>query len=63
MTVETERLPGLLDCAALARELGVKRGTAEAIMRQLPKVTVEGKRKVFVKRDDVKRYLDERTAA
>lgn len=56
-------LPQLLDCRALMAELGVKRATAEAIMRQLPKITVEGHRRVFVKRSDVQRYLDERTAA
>jgi hypothetical protein len=44
-------------------ELGVKRSTAEAVMRQLPKVTIAGHRKVFVRRSDVLRYIEERTAA
>jgi predicted nucleotidyltransferase len=53
-------LPELLDCAKLRRELGVTRAAAEAIMRQLPKVTVAGLRKTYVRRGDVERYLEER---
>lgn len=56
-------LPQLVDCAQIARELGVKRGVAEAYMRALPKVTVPGNRKVFVKRADMRRLLDEHTVA
>lgn len=60
----TERaLPQLVDCAQIARELGVKRGVAEAYMRALPKVTVPGSRKIFVKRGDLQRLLDEHTVA
>jgi hypothetical protein len=44
-------------------ELGIERATAEAIMRQLPKVTIAGHHKVFVRRSDVRRYIEERTAA
>ncbi len=44
-------------------ELGVSRAAAEAIMRRLPVVKVEGLRKVYVRREDVRRYLDERTFA
>ena len=43
----TERLPELLDCKALRGELGVSRAAAEAIMRRLPVVQVEGLRKTF----------------
>jgi hypothetical protein len=57
----TERLPELLDCKAIQAELGVTRATAEAIMRHVPVVNVEGLRKTFVRRDDVSRYLDRRT--
>ena len=57
-----DRLPGLLDCAALARELGIKRAAAEAIMRRLPKVEVDGLRKVYVKRADVARLLNDSTS-
>lgn len=39
----------------------MKRATAEAIMRQLPLVTIPGLRKVYVKRDDVRRLLEEST--
>lgn len=59
----TDRLPELLDCKALRDELGVTRAAAEAIMRRLPVVGIEGLRKVYVRRDDVRRYLEERTFA
>lgn len=58
-----EPLPGLLDCRSLRAELGVSRAAAEAIMRRLPVVQFEGLRKTYVRRDDVARYLDERTFA
>lgn len=48
-------LPRLLDRKSLASELGVATHTAEAIMRRLPKVTIG--RRVFVREDDVERYL------
>lgn len=54
-------LPQLLDAKHLAAELGVTRSSAEAIMRKLPKVEIEGLRKVFVKRGDVERLLAEST--
>lgn len=56
-------LPRLVDCKGLRAELGISRAAAEAIMRQLPKQTIDGLRKVYVRRADVQRYLDERTAA
>lgn len=59
----TAQLPMLIDCAQVMRELGVKRGVAEAYMRRLPKVTVPDSRKVFVKRADLQRLLDEHTVA
>ena len=59
----TEPLPELLDCKALRTELGVSRAAAEALMRHLPIVLIEGLRKVYVRRDDVRRYLDSRTFA
>ena len=57
----SEPLPELLDAKHLAAELGVTRAAAEAIMRRLPVVQVEGLRKTYVRRDDVRRYIDERT--
>ena len=54
-------LPELLDAKRLAAELGITRSSAEAIMRRLPKVEIEGLRKVFVKRSDVERLLAEST--
>jgi hypothetical protein len=54
-------LPQLLDAKHLAAELGVTRASAEAIMRRLPKVEIDGLRKVFVKRSDVERLLEAST--
>jgi hypothetical protein len=59
----SEPLPELLDCRALRAELGVSRAAAEAIMRRLPVVEIEGLRKVFVRRSDVAAYLAARTFA
>jgi hypothetical protein len=59
----SEPLPALLDAKQLRAELGVTRAAAEAIMRRLPTVQIEGLRKTYVRRDDVARYLDERTFA
>jgi hypothetical protein len=39
-----DALPQLLDCRGLCEELGVKRATAEAVMRQLPTVQIPGLR-------------------
>lgn len=60
---EQATLPELLDCAKLARELGVTRAAAEAIMRRLPKVHLEGLRKVYVRRSDVQAYIERGTRA
>jgi hypothetical protein len=57
----SEPLPELLDAKHLAAELGVTRAAAEAIMRRLPVVSIEGLRKVYVRRADVHRYLEART--
>jgi hypothetical protein len=57
----SEPLPQLLDAKRLQAELGVTRAAAEAIMRRLPVVSIEGLRKTYVRRDDVLRYLEERT--
>ena len=56
-------LPQLLDCRGIKDELGVTRAAAEAIMRQLPKVVVPGLRKVYVRREDVLRLVDQSTMA
>ena len=53
----------LMDCATIARELGVSRRVAEAMMRQLPKVQIPDVRKVYVRRVDVERYIEENTVA
>ena len=57
----SEPLPELLDAKQLTTELGVTRAAAEAIMRQLPVVQIEGLRKTYVRRGDVLRLLEERT--
>lgn len=57
----SDPLPELLDAKRLQAELGVTRAAAEAIMRRLSKVEIEGLRKVYVKRLDVCAYLDSRT--
>lgn len=57
----TERLPELLDAKALRAELGVTRAAAEAIMRHLPVVQIEGLRKTYVRRSDVAAYIEART--
>jgi hypothetical protein len=56
-----EHLPELLDAKKLQAELGVTRAAAETIMRRLPVVQIEDLRKVYVRREDVRRYLDART--
>jgi hypothetical protein len=57
----TEPLPELLDAKRLQAELGVTRAAAEAIMRRLPIVAIEGLRKTYVRRADVSAYLEART--
>jgi hypothetical protein len=59
----TDRLPELLDAKALRLELGITRAAAEAIMRHLPVVQIEGLRKTYVQRDAVRSYLEARTFA
>jgi hypothetical protein len=57
----SEPLPQLLDAKALQTELGVTRAAAEALMRRLPVVAIEGLRKSYVRREDVAAYLEART--
>lgn len=57
----SEPLPALLDAKHLAAELGVTRAAAESIMRQLPTVQLPELRKVYVRRPDVERLLEENT--
>jgi hypothetical protein len=56
-------LPQLFDCKRLQVELGVTRAAAEKIMQALPIVQVPGLRKVYVRRPDVERLLEEHTFA
>lgn len=57
----SDRLPALLDCKSLREELNISRAAAEAIMRRLPVVEIEGLRKTYVRRADVHDYLEART--
>jgi hypothetical protein len=57
----SEPLPQLLDAKALQVELGVTRAAAEAIMQALPLVQLPGLRKVYVRRPDVERLLEQHT--
>jgi hypothetical protein len=57
----SERLPELLDAKGLQAELGVTRAAAEAIIRRLPVVQIEGLRKTYVRRSDVVVYLNAHT--
>jgi hypothetical protein len=59
----SDRLPELLDAKALRLELGVTRAAAEAIMRRLPIVEIEGLRKVYVTRASAEEYIRSRTFA
>jgi hypothetical protein len=59
----SEPLPELLDAKHLAAELGVTRAAAEAIMRRLPVVSIEGLRKVYVRRSDVLALIELSTYA
>lgn len=49
-----------MDTATIAREYGISRTAAEAIMRRIPKVEIEGLRKVYVQRVDVENYISSR---
>jgi hypothetical protein len=52
----------LMDCAAIAAELGVSRAAAEKIMRQIPaKISNPDIRKVWVRRRDVEKWVEENT--
>jgi hypothetical protein len=51
----------LIDQRGISEELGVTRAAAEKIMRQVPKIHVPGLRKVYVKRQDIVRVIEEGT--
>ena len=57
----SEPLPELLDAKRLQAELGVTRAAAERVMQSLPIVKLPGLRKVFVRRPDVERLLEQHT--
>jgi hypothetical protein len=57
----TEKLPDLLSVSMICKETKLKRAGAEALMRQLPKVRIEGHKAAYVKRCDLERYLEEHT--
>jgi hypothetical protein len=53
----------LVDNAGIRRWLGVTEAAADAMMRQVPKVCPEGLRKVYVKRRDIERLLEQGSQA
>ena len=57
----SEPLPELLDCKGVMTETGLTRAGAEALIRAVPVVTIEGLRKTYVRRSDVAAYLEQRT--
>ena len=61
MTATPQPLPELLDSRAIIAELGVKRATAEAIMRAIPIVSFPDHRKVYVRRDHVLALIEANT--
>ena len=54
-------LPNLITSRQIQEELGVTKATAEAVMRQLGKIRFPGSRRVYVRREDVKRLIKEST--
>lgn len=54
-------LPALMDVACVVRETGIKKATAEKVMRQCPVVQFPGVRKVFVKREDLDAWIRQHT--
>jgi hypothetical protein len=61
----SDQLPELLDARRIMRELGVTRAAAEKLMRMLPVTAFEhrGLKKVYVRRSDLARLIDECTFA
>lgn len=55
------KLDALIDCRGIMDELGVKRATAEELMRAIPKVRIG--RRVFVERKDLDAEIERRKAA
>lgn len=51
----------LVDNAAIRRWLGVTEAAAEAMMRRVPKVNLPDLRKVYVRRRELERLIDENT--
>lgn len=60
-TIESDHSAQADRLAKMQERLGVSRAAAEAVMRQLEKVQIPGLRKVYVKRSDVLRLLQEGT--
>jgi hypothetical protein len=53
----------LVDNAAIRRWLGVTEAAADAMMRRVPKVNLPDLRKVYVRRRELERLIDEHTHA
>jgi hypothetical protein len=57
----SDPLPQLLDAKHLAAELSISRAAAEKVMQSVPIVQIPGLRKVYVRRPDVERLLEDCT--
>lgn len=57
----TTRLPQLIDRKMLQTETGLPRSGVDAIFQALPVITLPKHRKVYVRREDVDRLLQEGT--
>jgi hypothetical protein len=55
------RLPELVDRKTVAAETGLTRAAVDALFRNVPVVTLPGCRKVWARRRDVMRLLEENT--
>ncbi len=57
--MSAQPLPQLLDARGLQTELGIKRGAADTLMRNVKRTRIG--RRVYVDRDDVRLYLERHT--
>ncbi len=54
-------LPSLITCQQIQEQLNVTQAAAYRLMRQLGTIQFPGSRRVYVRRDDVHRLIEEST--
>ena len=54
-------LPSLITCQQIQEQLNVTQSAAYKLMRQLGTIQFPGSRRVYVRRDDVHRLIEEST--